>query len=287
MNKPLSDSIRYIKHHLLPLYGDKECDQFIYLIFEHLLNYSKIDIHLKQNEPVTEEIFQKVESITEELINFKPIQYILGKTFFYDLPFYVNEHVLIPRQETEELVHWIIKDQKDQTSVILDIGTGSGCIAVALAKYLRHCSISACDISDKALEVAGKNAQMNHLSVSFFLCDILSGIEDCKKFNAIVSNPPYVCESEKKTISRNVLDFEPHVALFVPDDDPLKYYREISSFALKNLAPGGSLYFEINENFGGKMVDLLRSFDFSNIELRKDINGKTRMIKAELKFNNK
>lgn len=264
----------------MPLYDEKEVNQFVYLLFEHLLNYSKIDIHLNQNEIIHDNTFQQVISVVEELKKYKPFQYVLGKTFFYDLPFMVNENVLIPRQETEELVKWILDDQKEKPVHVLDIGTGSGCIAIALAKFLKASTIYSGDISKEALEVAKQNAKINQADVNFFEFDVFNPPDLKRSFDIIVSNPPYVCGSEKTLMSKNVLEYEPELALFVSDEDPLIFYKAIAKYGLLILKEEGRIYFEINENFGDAMVELLITFGYKDIELRKDINGKQRMIKG-------
>jgi release factor glutamine methyltransferase len=228
--------------------------------------------------------------ILEDLISGKPLQYILGETEFYGLNFKVNPAVLIPRPETEELVDWIIKDiRANQTKLpsgefsILDIGTGSGCIPISLKKNLPDVSLMAIDISPGALETAIRNSVLNQTAVRFFLDDILYPQEAellKTNFDVIVSNPPYVTNSEKSLMHTNVLTFEPHSALFVEDKDPLVFYRAIAAFALRQLKEGGLLYLEINENFGTETVNLLNENGFTGIELRTDLPGRFRMIKA-------
>jgi release factor glutamine methyltransferase len=219
-----------------------------------------------------------------------PIQYLLGKTSFYGLDFSVNEHVLIPRPETEELVDWMLSDhrktQQSNNLKILDIGTGSGCIAISLAKNLPNATVFAIDVSEKALATAKKNAANNAVSVNFIHQNILdvvtlSAVEGInEQFDVIVSNPPYVRNLEKEEIKKNVLDNEPHLALFVEDDDALIFYKKIAELAQENLTENGLLYFEINQYLGAAMIDLLEQMHFKNIELRKDIYGNDRMIKC-------
>lgn len=280
MNITISDTVRYIKNNLRPLYSPSETDQIIYLIFEHLLNYSKIEIHINQNDIITDVISKKIEDILTGLKKHRPIQYILGNAYFYDLSFKVNEHVLIPRQETEELVRWIIDDNKEKKLNIIDIGTGTGCIAVALAKNIEKSTVFACDKSQKIIDIASENAERNNVAVNFIKKDILNEGEDNIKYDIIVSNPPYVCESEKEMMRPNVLEYEPHSALFVSDEDPLLFYRKIAMFGLKNLKKPGAIYFEINERYGNNVVDLLNLLNYSKVELRQDINRKDRMVRA-------
>jgi len=234
-------------------------------------------------------------SILEQLKKEIPVQYLLGKTSFYGLEFEVNSTVLIPRPETEELVEWIIQNQKssfdsaqdDSGKIkILDIGTGSGCIAISLAKNIPNAQVFAIDVSEKALATAQKNAEINEVNVTFISKNILevvtlSAVEGLEQqFDIIVSNPPYVRELEKLEVKKNVLDNEPHLALFVEDNDALIFYRKIAELAQKNLSPNGQLFFEINQYLGKEMVELLEKMDFKNIELRKDIFGNDRMIRG-------
>lgn len=213
-----------------------------------------------------------------------PIQYLLGKTSFYGLDFEVNENVLIPRPETEELVDWILESQKSKAESrklkILDIGTGSGCIAVSLAKNLSDAKVFAIDVSEKALATAKKNAEINAVEITFISQNILETQDLGQKFDIIVSNPPYVRHLEKEEIKKNVLDNEPHLALFVEDNDALIFYRKIAELAQKNLSSSGQLYFEINQYLGKEMIELLETMNFKNVELRKDIYGNDRMTRS-------
>ncbi|WP_141882971.1 peptide chain release factor N(5)-glutamine methyltransferase, partial [Flavobacterium psychrophilum] len=217
----------------------------------------------------------------------KPIQYILGETQFFGLPFYVNENTLIPRPETEELVEWIIKENLKISSLknlkILDIGTGSGCIAISLAKNLPNASVFAIDVSDKALATAQKNAVLNEVDITFIEKNILQTEDLNQEFDIIVSNPPYVRNLEKKEIHKNVLEYEPHLALFVEDNDSLLFYRKITELATRNLSNNGQLYFEINQYLGKETVELLEKYNFKNTTLKKDIYGNDRMIKVNFR----
>ncbi len=225
---------------------------------------------------------EKIVSICNELKTGKPLQYILGETIFYDLHFKVTGATLIPRPETEELVDLIIKENKGFTGDIIDFGTGSGCIAIVLAVNLPDAKISATDISDEALKVANENAQLNNAAVTLFKSDMLSfDYKAVSKVDIIVSNPPYVRDSEKKFMNTNVIDFEPHLALFVSDSDPLVYYRSILNVAEKILRKRGKVYFEINEAMGKSVIELFESFGYSSVNIVRDINGKERIIKGE------
>ncbi len=225
----------------------------------------------------------ELNTILARLQAMEPVQYILGECEFYGLPFSVTPSVLIPRPETEELVEWILTNHTNQSGNLLDIGTGSGCIAVTIARFLKSFSVSAIDISNAALTVAKKNAKRNNCQIQFSQVDILKPVTVFKEklFDVIVSNPPYVREQEKQEMCNNVLEYEPHLALFVPDNDPLVFYREIALFGKKYLKENGKLYLEINEELGKETVNLLSSLEYCNIELRKDLSGKDRMIKAK------
>ncbi len=280
-----STIIRMITDKLSPYYPQGEIRGFINLIFEHLFGLSIIKIHLYQHDQNPDAKLSEIEEIIERLINYEPIQYILGETEFYGLKFKVNSAVLIPRPETEELVDWILQDSPGKNSTVLDIGTGSGCIAIALAKNRPDLHVEGWDISEEALEVARQNAETNNVNVSFLKVDILNQniISEDKTYELIVSNPPYVTPSEKSSLLKNVIDHEPHTALFVPKNDPLIFYNEIADFGIKFLNQEGQLYFEINENLGNEVQSLLKSKRFANIVLRRDINGKDRMIRCEKK----
>ena len=266
---------------LLPVYGAVEAESFFYLILEHKLKMRRIDLALQPDSDLAEEQIVEWNSILKELLDEVPIQYLLGATSFYGLDFEVNAIVLIPRPETEELVDWILSDYKKEPiedCKILDIGTGSGCIAIALAKNISQSETTAIDVSQEALELAQTNAQTNDVVVTF-LCQNILETEDLQgQFDVIVSNPPYVRTLEKAEIKKNVLEHEPHLALFVDDNDALLFYRKIAALAQKNLKENGKLYFEINQYLGLEMIDLLNSMGFVAVELRKDIYGNDRMI---------
>ena len=272
-------TIQYIKRELAELYPETEVIGFVRLLLETVCGWDYTTQILNKNEIVEKSKFREIERIVSRLKQFEPIQYILGETEFMDLKLLVNPSVLIPRPETEELVNWIIETNIHDSPRILDIGTGSGCIPLALKNRIKCSKISAVDISGKALKVAKQNAMQNNLDVHFFEADILNW-ENCNwdLFDVIVSNPPYVREIEKQKMHANVLKYEPENALFVSDENPLIFYERIAEFAHKYLVKNGKLFFEINEYLGDEMCSLLEYRGFANIELQRDINGKNRMI---------
>ena len=267
---------------LLPLYDVLEAESFFYIILEDFHQMKRIDLALNPTFVFSEDEVEKWNLVLEKLEKEIPIQYILGNAHFYGLEFEVNENTLIPRPETEELVEWIIKNNSKiegfKDLKILDIGTGSGCIAISLAKNLPHAKVFAIDVSEKALEIAKRNALKNDANVTFLFKNILETEDLEQQFDIIVSNPPYVRNLEKEEIKKNVLEYEPHLALFVEDNDALIFYRKISELAQKNLTENGQLYFEINQYLGTEMIDLLEAKNFATIELRKDIYENDRMI---------
>ncbi|WP_136668750.1 peptide chain release factor N(5)-glutamine methyltransferase [Flavobacterium sp. H122] len=269
---------------LISIYDEKEIESFFYIVLEAFHQMKRIDFAMQPDFELDVVQLLQWETVLSQLKEQKPIQYILGETEFFGLPFYVNENTLIPRPETEELVDWILSNNQIIKSTnplkILDIGTGTGCIAISLAENLPNAEVYALDVSEKALEVAKRNARTNNVDVHFLHQSILE-IEDLgQQFDIIVSNPPYVRNLEKEEIKKNVLDYEPHLALFVEDDDALLFYRKITQLAQKNLSNSGALYFEINQYLGKEMISLLENHHFSNIELRKDIYGNDRMIRG-------
>ena len=263
-------------------YSENEIRNFIFYSFEYLFGYNRTDMILKKEEIIDTGNIQKLNEILYSLKQQKPIQYILGKTEFYGLPFNVNNNVLIPRPETEELVRWIILENRGKVDTILDIGTGSGCIAISLKKNMSETEIFALDNSVKAIETARENASLNMTSINFILADILGNTESLilPNFDIIVSNPPYVRKSEKLLMKSNVLNYEPHEALFVSNDDALLFYKAITDFALKKLNPSGKLYFEINEMYGSEIVEMIKGKGLHEVEIRKDISGKDRMLRC-------
>lgn len=270
----------FFKQELSALYDEQETDSFFFIALEHFHQLKRIDLALNPKtaiDPVTQ---QKWAVLLEKLKIQQPIQYIIGATEFYGLPFLVNPSVLIPRPETEELVELIINGSKPAkgTIKILDIGTGSGCIAIALANNLPQAEVYAIDVSENALETAKQNAQNNGVSVRFIEKNILETEDLGQGFDIIVSNPPYVRILEKAEIKTNVLEFEPHLALFVEDDDALVFYRKIGQLAQKNLIQDGKLYFEINQYLGKQTVKLLEDLGFRDVVLKQDIYGNDRMV---------
>lgn len=267
---------------LSTLYDEQEIESFFHLVLEDFHQIKRIDLALNPKMELDATQLQRWENVLAELKTQKPIQYILGKTEFFGLPFLVNENVLIPRPETEELVGMIIENTKTKSEntklKILDIGTGSGCIAIALAKNIPNAVVYAIDVCEKALAVAKKNAEINKVAIHFLLKDILETTDLEQQFDIIVSNPPYVRNLEKQEIHPNVLEYEPHLALFVKDDDALLFYRKITQLAVKNLTAYGQLYFEINQYLGKETIELVERYLFSNVKLFKDIYGNDRML---------
>lgn len=288
----LNSVFNFIKKELKPLYPDNEIQSFINIIFNHLSDYLKTDIHLvptrvsgsedgiKADTKLSKSISLQIQEIVFQLKKYKPIQYIIGKTEFFDLEYMVSPAVMIPRPETEELVQWIIEETNDPSAYILDIGTGSGCIAIALAKNLINSRVDAVDISEKALKIAEQNARNNNVNINFTRLNILNREQHHfkSKYDIIVSNPPYVREKDKQLMQQNVLNYEPKIALFVSNTEPLIFYEAITDFAIKHLKKNGKLYFEINEFLSAEISDLLDKKLFSNITIKKDLNGKDRMI---------
>lgn len=278
----VSAIVQLFRQELLSIYPIGEVESFIAISFDEILKYSKVDIYMKGESAVPDQLLTRFFAILEGLKAQKPIQYILGKTVFYGLPISVNDHVLIPRPETEELVHWILKSDPGERISAIDIGTGSGCIAIALKDHLKQAQVYGIDNNIEALNVATHNASENNLNISFFQFDILEQESlGFMQFDLMVSNPPYIRNLEKEFMDRNVLDFEPGAALFVDDDDPLIYYRRIVDLAEGHLNAQGKLYFEINEAFGPEVAQLLKDRDFKSVTVKKDFSGKDRMISGE------
>ncbi len=263
------------------IYPKDEIDSFFYLLSEAYLQKSRLDIALSPGETLNSDKILLFREALEQLKKEYPIQYIIGEVEFMDLKFEVNEQVLIPRPETEELIKWILSSEnKTQMKSILDIGTGSGCIPIVLSNSIPKAKVKSIDISAGALEVAKRNAVKNNVDINFSVQDILHTEELDDTYDVIVSNPPYVRESEKTQMKNNVLKYEPDLALFVSDEDPLVFYRHIASLALKYLNPLGVLYFEINQYLGSTLSSILKDLGFKKIELKKDIYGADRMIRA-------
>jgi release factor glutamine methyltransferase len=279
----IKNQLEWIQEELQPFYPSREIDAFSFLIFRHILNLSRLDLHNKLNIILSLKIIKKTKRIISALKKFKPIQYILGETIFYDLPIKVNRNVLIPRPETEELVDWIIKENLFHEPGILDIGTGSGCIAIALARNIKNSKVTGIDAFIKVLKIANRNAKLNRVKVIYKKANILKpeSLKFSEKFDIIISNPPYILNSELKSLPENVAGYEPHTALFVDDTTPFLFYEKIADLSLYTLNPGGFLYFEINEKFGAEISEILKEKGFTDLILRKDINGKDRMIRCK------
>ncbi len=274
---------KIIREKLAPMYSPSEVESLIHLILEHVTGFNRLQIHLRQTDQLPDAKIIQIMEIVNRLIAHEPIQYIIGETEFFGLNFSVSPAVLIPRAETEELVDWIIQEEKNHCKSLLDIGTGSGCIPISIDRNLSLDFVEGWDISEEALKIARQNAAKNDSKVLFSSHNILDSenFDDAKKWDIIVSNPPYVLMEEAELMDKNVADFEPHLALFVPNNDPLIFYRAIAQFATVHLQLHGSLYFEINEKQGEQVVELLRELGFSEILTRKDLQGKDRMIRAK------
>jgi release factor glutamine methyltransferase len=271
----------YLVKELLGIYQETEIRSLADIIIRTVIGITKLHQLYDNGYLVTGQQAEKILKIAEELKTGKPVQYILGETTFYNCTIKVNGSTLIPRSETEELVDLIVRENKGYQGNIIDFGTGSGCIAIALAANLPLSVLTGIEISDEAICIAQENARLNNVHVSFIKDDIFTlDSEVVSKAGIIVSNPPYVRNSEKFLMNKNVLNFEPHLALFVTDSDPLIYYNAILKLADKLLLRGGRLYFEINEMMGKSLILLLESFDYSEIEIVADLNNKERIIKG-------
>ena len=287
-NNTLGAVWKWFVEHISLKYNELEARAIGRLVFEHYLNTSATDFALNRDKRISESKILELWRVIKQLNNDVPVQYVTGQAFFRELVLEVNKHVLIPRSETEELVEWMLDDlveinhEPSRTIKCWDIGTGSGAIAISLAKELNGARVYASDISEKALEVAQKNAERNQSSIDLFLHDILKDPAPEQRFDYIVSNPPYVRESEKAFMQKNVLDYEPHQALFVTDNDPLLYYSSIVSAAKATLNPHGALYVEINEALGQETTQLFEQNGFSAVEIRRDMHGKERMVRGRL-----
>ncbi|MEP2935065.1 MAG: peptide chain release factor N(5)-glutamine methyltransferase [Gilvibacter sp.] len=271
----------FFKESLSEQYPREEVQSFFELLAAHYLHFNRAQLILEKEALILAELLQIFKAAIDRLNNQEPIQYIIGQTEFYGLPLKVTPDTLIPRPETEELVDWIVNDTDSSDPIkVLDLCTGSGCIAIALAHAMPHASVSALDISEGALKVARDNALQVSVAVNFTSADVLKGIPFDEKFDVIVSNPPYVRELEKAKMAANVLDHEPSQALFVPDNDPLVFYRAIATFAQTHLTRTGALYLEINEYLSKETKLLLADLGFEQIEVKTDLFGKKRMIKC-------
>ncbi len=289
-NKPISVRMIFdeFRQKLAKNYQQEEIMQIVYILFEEWMDWPKANVLIERQKVLIGEEVQRLREALGELQKNKPIQYIIGVSHFLDTLIKVREGVLIPRPETEELVSLILNDyyhRQYENLPLMDIGTGSGCIPVAIKKKIPCFDITAIDVSLAALNVAKENSVLNECDIKYFLADILDRQQwkNFQGFTIIVSNPPYVTESERLSMHPNVIDYEPKEALFVTDDDPLKFYKAIAEFAFLHLLRPGSLYLEINEKFGMQIREILISSGFDKAEILKDIHNKDRFIRAEVK----
>lgn len=275
----IRDVERFFLEELDSFYIKEEVKSFVLLLLAHLRDYERKDIIINENELLTgEEIFYLKNALLR-LKKSEPVQYIIGYTEFYELKIFTDKRALIPRPETEELVSLILSENQNVGS-ILDIGTGSGCIPISLKKNLPNAKVAAWDISEDALALANKNADYNNVDIKFEKVDVLSVEAANDKFDVIVSNPPYVTPADKELMQKNVLDYEPHLALFVKMENPLIFYEKIASLGSKMLNNNGNLYFEINENYGDETLQLLRDIGYTSLKVIKDLSGRNRMVRA-------
>jgi release factor glutamine methyltransferase len=288
----LNEARTVLTKELVTIYDDDELKNIIDLVLEHITSMPRSEQVKSKLAYLTCTQLEAIDLITERLKNNEPVQYVLGEAWFAGMKFKVNKNVLIPRPETEELVDWVIKESqksnpdsyRDKSQNILDVGTGSGCIPITIKKKLARASVSAIDICSEALFVATENAIDHNTDIDFILLDFLDEEKwrELGQFDIIVSNPPYVKQSETQTMHERVMNFEPHLALFVPDNDALVFYRKLADFSLTHLKPGGRLFVEINEALGEMVVNLIRSVGFGNVELKKDMQGKDRLVVASV-----
>ena len=277
----LKDILNNYKETLKHIYDEQEISATFKIVFEVVSGLKKSQLTFQQEADVTGEDAIEYNSILQRLAYCEPLQYILAEAYFYDLKFFVNQNVLIPRPETEELVELALNNNtlKKENCNILDIGTGSGCIAVTLKHHLKNANVSALDVNPAALEVAIGNAHINQTKINFIEADIRNYHTE-QRFDMIISNPPYITDWERSTMDKNVTDFEPHLALFVADENPLEFYVAIADFAINTLNNNGSLLLEINANYGKETAEMLESKDFKDIQILKDMQGKERFITA-------
>lgn len=273
-------TIAYIRQALQGVYSNSEALSIAKLLLIQYFGFTQLELYGGKDKNLSANELKEMNNILRRLQNNEPIQYVLGRETFCSLVFEVSPNVLIPRPETQELVEWIVKENSASHLKVLDIGTGSGCIAVSLAKQLEKAKVTAWDISELALQVASRNAELNEVSVSFEQIDVLNLFDKTDKFDVVVSNPPYVTNKERLSMERNVLDWEPEIALFVPDNDPFLFYKKIADIGIDVLNVNGELYFEINQHFGKEIKSILENKGYRQVELRKDMFGDDRMIKA-------
>ncbi|MCF8223940.1 MAG: peptide chain release factor N(5)-glutamine methyltransferase [Bacteroidales bacterium] len=267
-----------LRTELADYYHPRELNAIINIVISHISSKDRVFLLANPNHRISEINSTKVRKICDDLKNRVPVQYIIGETEFYGKKYKVSKETLIPRPETEELVDLVINDCRDKHPSVLDIGTGSGCIAISLYLNIKEARVSASDISPAAIEVAAANAEMNEADINFIEDNILDPvINKYGQYDVVVSNPPYITVSEKKYMNKNILEYEPHIALFVPDDNAMKYYIAILELCRKVLNPGGGLYLEINENRAGEIADLMKNYNYSDISIVRDINNKKRI----------
>ena len=281
MDRTLAFIQSEMRRQLAPVYSPRELQQVVFELLEHF-GFTRVQVIAYPDAKLSETDYEQLQLMLKRLADGEPLQYVVGTEWFMDMPFSVCRDVLIPRPETEELVRLIVDRCKRPSPRIADVGTGSGCIAVSLAKLIDGAQVTAVDVSTSAIEVARRNAEQNSAQVEFVVADILADNQlfAPSSLDVVVSNPPYVTETDKSQMSRNVLDFEPHLALFVPDSDPLLFYRRIAALAQQWLKSGGMMFFEINERFGPETVQLLENMRFDNVELHRDFYEKNRMVSA-------
>ena len=273
--------ITYVRSELADFYPAPELNSMLYIMLDKFFDVSKKDVVMGLEKRLSESELLKIIYAVKDLKKHQPLAYILGEWEFFELNFMVNEHTLIPRPETEELVQLIIKENKLSNPIVLDIGTGSGCIAISLKATIPNSQVFAYDVSKEALAVAKQNANKNNVEITFKEVNILNNKEDLTfRFDVIVSNPPYIPVKDKDSMDKNVLDYEPYLALFVENEQPLLFYIAIAEFAKKHLANNGKLYFEIHEKLGDEVKNLLETNGFTNVEIVDDMNGKNRMVKC-------
>jgi release factor glutamine methyltransferase len=280
----LQDAQLQLTLRLTPLYGEREAGLIADWVMEKLTGRKKIDRLVHASEPLATLIQQQYESYRDQLLAHRPVQYVLHESWFCGMNFYVDENILIPRPETEELVEWAAETiaSNPPAGSLLDVGTGSGCIAIALAKRLPTLPTHACDVSPGALAVAARNAASLHANIHFHRLDFLDSGEwaTLPYIKWLISNPPYIPLAERATMAPHVTDAEPALALFVPDSDPLLFYRALAGFARQRLLPGGSIFVEIHEDLAPGAIELFKGAGFKQVILRKDMQGRDRMIRA-------
>lgn len=278
----MEDTLKMMRNRLVPLYGAGEARAIIEIIFKYLMGWSRVDILIRDDKDLSPTLKNRIEEILQRLEQYEPIQYITGIAPFYGVDFHVNSNVLIPRHETEQLVDMIVDKYKHISDLqVLDIATGSGCIAISLARHLPFANVTALDVSKKALDVASENAKQLKANVKWLQQDVFMFMPEAESLDIVVSNPPYVLECEKKDMDANVLNYEPALALFVSDTEPLIFYSRIAEIAMVGLKPGGMLFFEINPLKAVEMEMLLKDEGFVNVNIVNDIHNKKRFAVAE------